>query len=80
MNKLESEALEALWKKDWLPESWGEETKDDIDAILKAIKDINRGIIYREDLLVLGRMKTYLIAKMWLSTRNHWICRPIFII
>jgi hypothetical protein len=49
MNRLKSEALEGLSKKDWFPKSWDKESKEKITRISKAIEDVNRAIKYRED-------------------------------
>jgi len=49
INRLKSEALEGLLKKDWFPKGLNRKSKEDITGISKAIEDVNRGIVYRED-------------------------------
>jgi hypothetical protein len=36
-------------KKDWFPKGLNRKSKEDITGISKAIEDVNRGIVYRED-------------------------------
>ena len=66
MNRLNSDALEGLWKRDWFPKSWDKEAIDDIAHMQKSIRDLNRGIMYRKDTRV--RMNEALF-----STQNKFI-------
>jgi hypothetical protein len=59
INRLKSEALEGLLKKDWFPKGWNRKSKMRLPAFQKLLK-MSIEVSYIEKILVLLQMRTYL--------------------